>query len=61
MIEGGDDVGEAPSLGWQEEESIEIDSCNSPGMLLVEKQWGLVGNSYTFGKREFPQLEDMKQ
>lgn len=61
MIEGGDDVGEVPSFGWQKEESIEIYSCNSPGMLLVEKQWDLFGNSYTFGKREFPQLEDIKQ
>lgn len=36
-------------------------SRDSPGVLLAEKQWDLVGNSYAFGKREFPQLEDVKQ
>lgn len=36
-------------------------SSDFPGMLLMEKQWDLVGNSYAFGKGEFPQLEDIKQ
>lgn len=61
MIEGGDAIGEVPSFGWQKEERAEMWSSNSPGLLLAEEQWDLVGNSYAFGKREFLQQENIKQ
>lgn len=60
MVEGGDGVGAAPPFSWQKSENTEMYSRNSPGRLVTEKQWDLVGNSYAFGKREFPQLEDIK-
>ena len=60
-MKGGDDVGEVPPCCWQKSGSTLMYGSDFPGMLLMEKQWDLVGNSYAFGKGEFPQLEDIKQ